>query len=205
MRGMTMIRKLGVVLVCSLMAGSAFGTIYVSWNGPSGFVRNDGTTPIVETGFSALAQLIFTATGTHGISTTDGSVAGNTVLASFIFDESVGNPYGAGFSAPIHSNAAYTVGSGFLYVRVFDRGSDSSLDEGMWYHDGPVNFATTENDGTPPASPNDVNAGDALAGPGPSGTYILNSGQVLAIPEPTTWALLGLGIVALAGRKFRRS
>lgn len=193
-----MIRKLIVFAAVVALCTSAFATIFVGWGGPSGFVRNDGSTALVETGWSALAQLIFTADGTHGSALTDGSSVGNVVLATLVFDNTVGNDYGAGFSAPVVSNSSYSTGSGYLYVRVFDRGSDSSLTAGMWYHDG-LNFATLSNSG-PPTPQDDVNAGDAGTGDGPMGTYILNSGQVI-VPEPTTWALLGFGALAMFLRR----
>ncbi len=195
-----MMRKLTVAVAIAVIASSAMGAIFVSWNGPSGFVRNDGSTPIVETGWSALAQLIFTADGTQGAALTDGSAVGNTVLATYVFNNTnTGSDYGDGFSAANYTSGVYSTGSGYLYVRVFDRGSDSGLTAGMWYHDSPSVFATLSNGG-PPASPDDVNAGAYASGDGPFGTYILNSGQVI-VPEPTTWALLGFGALAMFLRR----
>lgn len=197
-------KKLALILALAL-SGAAYShaSLIVNWGDPTGFVMNDGTTPILDggVGTTALVQLIWTGDGVQDDALIGGLVGGaNEILAQqTITDVQFGNPYAGTFSFDYGPEADR---SGFLYVRVFQGGTSiGNVNAGDWYFTGMLT-ATVNNPGGA-APPDDVYAGDPpYGGTGDFGTFALNQ-QV--VPEPTTLALAALGVLGLVARRFRRS
>ena len=178
-------------------AVSSYGAISINWLTPSGFVQNDGTTPLLQDTPTALFQLIYSADNTAGAANADGSSTGDTILEEIVVN-SVDVDVDASFFSDVYSQP-FT--SGFVYLRVFEAGTTvGNTPAGTWYFTGPV-FATQ--DITPPALDQQVNEGSPGGGAGPSGRYILN--QQVPVPEPGVLAFLGIGSLLMVVRRFRRS
>lgn len=191
-------KKVLTAIAAVVIAGTVNADIFVNWSGPSGFVQNDGTTPIVPDPTTALVQLLYSVDGSFDAADIGGTAGSDSVLSQQLISEVLtGNPYGAQFSfvytAPFQA--------GFLAVRVFDGGTSSGVvPAGTWYFTGPAVATLNNSGGANPPDP--VRAGLAGTGPGPFGTYILNQ-QV--VPEPMSIAFLGLGAVIAAARRIRKA
>jgi len=185
-------KKVIIAAIAGILAlSNVEASIYVSWGDASGFVRNDGTTPIVGLG-SALSWLVFSTDATLGAIYVDGSISGgDQVLAWTTFNSAgTGNDYGAGYGGLNYYSELLSAGSGYLFNIVFDRGSDAGLSAGMWYEQS-EGFATADNAGPPSAPSPDITFGPAGSGDGPDlgGGYrpwILNDGQL----NPICWQCL---------------
>ena len=190
-------KKLTTILAVLAIASAVNADIVVNWSGPSGFVKNDGNTPLVPDPATALVQLLYSTDNSFADADIGGTAGSDTVLSQQTISEvTAGNPYGT-FSFPYSTPFQ----AGFLAVRVFDGGTGvGNVPAGTWYFTGP-SFATINNAGGS-NPPDDVNAGLGGTGPGPLGTYILNQ-QV--VPEPMSIAFLGLGAVIAAARRIRKA
>ena len=179
------------VVALATVAMSAQAIIAIGWRSSEGFYKNDGSTPLLNGGGTALAMLIFSPDNVVSGPTLDPSQSyvdpSETFLASWVVDAST-STYGE-FSAAIFQD---TYQAGYLYVRVFDEGSIvggvSNVVPNMWYFDGFV--TNTINNTSDPLNPNDYNISDSTGNFG----EILN--KQVPIPEPATWAFMGIGALA---------
>lgn len=115
--------------------GGAVQAAPVSWSTPSGFVRSNGVTPLLESG-SALFQLVYSADEIADPPGPGGGTSGDDVVwAQKVADSSTAGLYGQHFAAAITHNFE----TGCLYVRVFDAGTaPGNVPLGTAYFTGPV-------------------------------------------------------------------
>ena len=186
-------------VVGCLCAGVASADIFVRFDGLSGFYRSDDTTLLLaEQGGGpeqALVQFIYTPNMDY---TPNGTVqAGNVdadevILHSFTMDDTTNNDW-ASFTVTDPSSDAFA--AGWVYARIFDVGTatagDVAADE--WYYDSPL-YATVDNN---TVNPTVLDA----QGASPSGAFAGADFLYKQVPEPATFALMGLGGLALAIRR----
>jgi hypothetical protein len=185
----------GVALFGFVHASSAI--IAVNWAALEGFYKSDGSTALLGGAGTqtALAQLIFSTDAVAGpvdVGALHYTSGNDTWLADWTVDAVAFSTYGE-FAASTFTQAW---SAGYLYVRVFDQGSMSGLSNQMWYYNSP--FTNAIDNTTDPTSP------DAFNISAMTGAFGDTLNQQVVIPEPATLAFLFIGIVALAGRKFRR-
>lgn len=186
-------------LVAALIAATSHANIVVQWSGVEGFVKNDGSTPLLNGGGDTVAILVFSASGSFwntpllaGSHTVGDEVILGSV-ASITYDAI--DPYGF---VPVQ-NVNEPFNTGFIYARIFDEGTTSdasSVTAGLYYYQGPSVATVNNADPTAPDQYN-MNTGSALI-PG-FNTDVLN--RQVVVPEPSVLAFLGLGGLALAARR----
>lgn len=183
-----------VALIVAVGASLAMAEVGVSWRSNQGFYRHDGVTALLNSGGTALAQLIFCgANGTidlpdaadpHYVGGDDQWWADYTLTATW-----------GDFSAGTYTQ---TFVSGYYYVRVFDVGSGGGVTQGMWYFNG---YSSNTVDMTAPYTPIDYNV-DVTT---PAFGETLDANSYEAVPEPATWAFMGLGaLVMFLRRRFAK-
>lgn len=191
-------------VACALMVASvAWATVSIDWywdlNANQFVYQNDGSTLLP---LNSIIQLIFSPTGVNtGPSGTAPLVpaVGNTVLASMPLNGIFGFPGAWNFGVanyPVPGVPGQYVG-GYVFQRVFDTLWGNSPTDQSFYADGPMSLALANADGDP-TPPADVSYFFASSGSG----YVLSQ-RVTIIPEPTTWALMGIGALAMIIRRRR--
>jgi hypothetical protein len=192
---------LGLV-VSILISSQSFADLQVTWSGLDGFVRSDGVTPIGDSiGVGDpiyLAQLLFTPSGTISSALPGGLASGdNTVLDAVVVNHA-GDDYGF---LPFQ-NYSGSFSPGFVFARVFDVGSDNSLNiiPGMYYYDSSTLAGVDESD------PSIFQAFNIHSGSGPfEPSFQTDQLNLQVVPEPSVFALLGIGGLMLAlRRRFRK-
>lgn len=196
-----------IVLSVALLTLNSYASLQVNWQGLSGFVRSDGVTPIGQ-GIATsdpiyTAQLLFSPSGTIGSSADhnaflNGAVNPNSdheILDTFVVIHAGGNDFG---TLPAQGFVD-TFEAGFIFARVFDVGSHdtSVINDGFWYHEGPMVAAVQQTDPTV-VQTYDINTGTSDPGVGLADTDELGF-QV--VPEPSVTALIGLGGLLFAIRR----
>lgn len=195
-----MFKKITVMMFVGaiLSLSGARADINVVWGGADGWLRNDDATGILEpvnTGLTALAQLIFTPLNDYGVAGLGGSVEfDEQVLATFEITDASGTDAYGNFAEPY--TGAFQ--AGYIYARIFDGGTGSDpanqIVNGTWYYNGPI-VATIDN--ITPDSPDSYNANGANTSPNFGFGDVLN----LQVPEPSVLAFFGIGGLALAIRR----
>lgn len=186
-------------MLAAFMAVSSYASIVVQWSGVDGFVKNDGSTPLLNGGGDTVAILVFSASGSFWNTPL---LAGSHVVGDEVILGSVASitynpadPYGF---VPVQ-NVNEPFAAGFIYARIFDEGTTSdptSVNAGLYYYQGP-SVATVNN--TDPTAPDQYNMNTGSAAIPGFNTDVLN--RQVVVPEPSVLAFLGLGGLALAARR----
>ena len=182
---------------CSI---SAMATISVEWGVDGTIYRSDGVTPL-PTG--SILQLIWSVdalistppAGSNYLIPTDGEV-----LLKQITLASDGSFYDGSTTYDEldydKADTNYFVG-GYVYTRVFDQLGSGTPTNDTWFGDGPASLTLVSGSQhvTPKPLPvyTDITGGES---------FTLN--QQVVIPEPTTMAIMGIGLLTLVSRRFRR-
>lgn len=193
-------RKLIVGVAAVLLGVSvAMATVAIDWywdqNTAQGVYQNGGVNFLPQ---NSIIQLIYSPTGINsGYSSMNPLLpnVGNTLLASA---PSSGNGFWNFGVAnyPVPGVPGQYVG-GYVFQRVFDTLWGNSPTDQSFYADGPMSSALANADAEP-TPPADASFFFSSSGSG----YVLSS-RLTVIPEPTTWALMGIGALAMIIRRRR--
>jgi hypothetical protein len=189
------ITLLSFIVVSIFVQSSNAQFLNIEWSSDAGFVRADGVTELLAPGTAAYAQLIWTPSGIAAAAFPGAGVGGdNVVLDTVVIPYLEADPYGS--FDPVFTQISFA--SGFVFARVFDRGSDNlaSIVAGSAYYQAPL-LANVSSDELTYQEYN-INSGTANI-PG-FNTDVLS---LVVIPEPSVMALLGLGGLMLAIRRQR--
>ena len=194
------VAKMVVVLLCAC-SFSALATISVNWFTVGTIYLNDGTTQLPV---GSIAQLIWSPDSTISpYNDTDALVPDSTeVLLMQFTTTDVG---GIWVGSQNYVEEDYGIGdtngfaNGYVYARVFNYlAVDGSPTNDTWFAEGAVPLsgpvASQHVSGTPP----DPTLADITGG----SDFSLND-QVV-VPEPMTMAIMGIGLLTLVSRRFRR-
>ena len=196
--------KLMGLLLVACINSSAFADLQVIWSGLDGFVRADGSTPILDGGGANayLAQLLWTPDAFIAPASVGGAVgpgSNEVILQTHVVTHAAAGDFGLLFS---QNFAGAFPGAGFVYARVFDVGSDNTANivEGMDYYAGPLLAAVDESD------PSINQFYNIHSGSGPfEPSFQTDELNLQVVPEPSVFALLGIGGLMLAlRRRFRK-
>ena len=192
----------GVLVFLLLFSLGAIASISVDWFTYGTIYMNDGTTPLPV---GSIAQLIWTSDSTISAAATNGAnvlvPTGGEILLSQIALTDEGAIYEG---AATYNEEDYWIGdtnyfaNGYVYTRVFAYLASSGVPTNdTWYGEGPVTTdgpISSQHASSPPApTPTDITGANS---------FTLN--QQVVIPEPTTMAIMGIGLLTLASRRFRR-
>ena len=199
-------RILGIGIAYVLMATCvALATVNVYWTwdeNTQNYVYQDDGTTLLPAG--SIVQLIYVPFGgvNTGYDNTDPLTPnpGNTVLATF-------STSGDGYwfydvnQFPVPGVAGQYVG-GYVFQRVFDTPFGNDPADGSYYADGPLSAALGNADANPAPAPT-VSFFFQSSAPWPSPGGFTLTEQLSVVPEPTTWALIGIGALAIFIRRRR--
>ena len=158
MNNHAMVSMVSGLYLLALGTGIPVQAAPISWSTPSGFVRTNGTTPLLESG-SALFQLIHSDDEIANSPAGGGSTSGDDVLLDQkTADSSTAGAYGQHFAATCTNNYQY----GYFYVRVFDVGSSPGNVPGGTAHCSGLFVPATNYMGLP--NPNPVVSEGPFAG-----------------------------------------
>lgn len=185
------------IITTAFLLSASQAIAAISWSTPSGFVRADDATPLLNSG-SALFQLIHSSNGVANLPTVGGGASGDdTVLQESTVSSVSASDYGQHFSS-VFTNI---LSNGYVYVRAFDAGtSPGNVTNGTAYFTGPIVAVSNI---TLPYPNQEVAEGSFAAGPSSDGLghYVLNTnefgssplGEALDAPPDLVWSTGGGG------------
>ena len=193
-------KKLLTAIIASVsLACAANAALNIQWSAVDGFVKSDGSTPLLDGTGNTVAILIWSPSG--AFYNTDLLAGSHTIGDEVILGPVVTIEYNAadpyGFVPAQNYSGAFA--PGFIYARIFDEGTTANpatVTPGLWYYQGPIVAAIDNNT---PETPDSYNMHTSSAGFDGFQTDVLN--RQVVIPEPSTLAFLGLGGLALALRR----
>ena len=185
-----------LLLCCSV---SALATISIEWGTMGTIYMNDGTTALPV---GSIVQLIWSPDATiSNPNAYDALIPDSTEV---LLKQTTLSSDGAFYDATTtYVELDYSIGDtngfvgGYVYTRVFDYlGSNGSPTNDTWFgNDASPTLISGSQHSVPAANPAwiDITNGDS---------FTLND-QVV-VPEPTTMAIMGIGLLTLVSRRFRR-
>ncbi len=199
-------KALGISVVAFLVAVCvASATVQVTWswdeNAQNYVYQDDGSTLLPA---GSIVQLIYVPFG--GVNTGYDPVdpltpnAGNILLDTMSTSGDGYWNFGT-LQYPVPGVVGQYVG-GYVFQRVFDTPFGNDPADGSYYADGPFSLVLGDADAIPAPAPT-VSFLWTSPGAWPSPGGFTLTEQLSVVPEPTTWALIGIGALAIMIRRRR--
>ena len=186
-----------------LSSVSVLASISVDWFSYGTIYLNDGTTPLPV---GSIAQLIWSRDATISpYNPTDALVVDTNEVLLAQVATAAGDDFPIQLGTVQYDEETYSISdtnffaNGYVYVRVFDYlQANGTPTNGTWFVEaavsGPI-YSQHAGGGNPPATAVDITGGSG---------YSISLNDQVVVPEPTTMAIMGIGLLTLVSRRFRR-